>query len=587
MPREQESVLRDQLNSRLINQVIGVRQRRRVVEQNWLRSRRTWMNASLDRRFVPSDSSPAGYNIPAGRRAAERTVVRGVSLLTPNVKWFEVSPASEQGEKNVHNMDKFMWYILRKRIKSRSNINLLIRSMFMYGLCHLKTSVTVKNNQVWPSQRVVDPFAFYIFPETAATTDEAELVFEDFLYSYEKYNGLAQRGMIETIQRSELTKPDWPYHLVERLAYQGITDPTADVELSMRKVGDQLESIGAGFVSLTEMWLPHNDKLYQVYIAWNLQAGPRIVSFVQSEYDEPLYRSVIHRPLAGETYTNSMMDDISELNNIQNDLMNQFIEAVDWEQGFVAFNTQASPRMDSLKMKGRAKWEFGDDPKQAMAMFQPNVTSPGTLRALQIAWGLINSLAGTGTMAEGQPGRNMPRAGGAVNNLITLSMADIQDLAELVEQEVLTPSLSDIYKVSSQFIPESQLMRIPGGTGLYGSIMKREQILGDYDFEWIGSLQFQDESMRSQRLLIFLNMMPQLAPYLQQQGYMPNMVELVKLIWRYGLGERGLSDVIVPIEQLQQTEQQPGVAQSAQAVQNGIPGLRYSLPTITDGFVKG
>ena len=33
----------------------------------------------------------------------------------------------------------------------------------------------------------------------------------------------------------------------------------------------------------------------------------------------------------------------------------------------------------------------------------------------------------TGTIAEGQPGRNMPRAGGAVNNLVNLSMADVQD----------------------------------------------------------------------------------------------------------------------------------------------------------------
>ena len=131
-------------------------------------------------------------------------------------------------------------------------------------------------------------------------------------------------------------------------------------------------------------------------------------------------------------------------------------------------------------------------------------------------------------------------------------------------------------------------MRIPGGTGLYGSIMKREQILGDYDFEWIGSLQFQDESMRSQRLLIFLNMMPQLAPYLQQQGYAPNMVELVKMVWRYGLGERGLSDVIVPIPKLQQPPGQNGNQGNDQGTaQNGIPGLRYSLPTVTDGFVRG
>lgn len=603
MPKQTEIDLQRQMGSQLINQMIGIRDRRRVVEQNWLSSRRAWMNSRFDMRYMSTESSSSPYNIPAGRRAAERTIVRGVSLLTPNVKWFEVTPTGDVPDDTVSNVDKFMWYVLRKKIRSRSNINLLMRSIVLYGLCHLKTSVQVRNGQVWPFQRVVDPFAFYIFPETAETIDQAELIFEDFLLSYEKYNARAQAGFVEELKRDDLVKPDWPYHLTERLAYQGITDPTQDVSVQLEKTGEALQNTGAGFVSLSELWLPRNDKLYQVYIVWNCKRGPKIVNFIQSEYDEPLYRSVIHRPLSGETYTNSMMDDITELDNIQNDQFNQFVDAVNWEQGFVAINEAAGGggnRQDSWKMKPRAKWMMGDDPRNILQLLQPNVTSTNQLRAWQIELGLINSLAGTGTIAEGQPGRNMPRSGQAVNNLVNLSLADVQDIAELVEQEVLTPSLSDIYKVSSQFIPESQLMRIPGGRAFYGgggiesTVLKRKDIIGDYEFEWVGSLQFQDENMRSQRMLIFLNLLPQLAPALLQQGYMPNYVELIKYVWRYSLGERGLSDVIVPIPQQQGPiiPGQPGAGAPSggngqqQTQQNGLAGLRYNLPQPTQGFVR-
>lgn len=594
MPRAQEVELKRQLSASLIDTVIAVRQRRRLVEENWLRSRRAWMNMNFESHFRSTDTSPNNYNVPAARRAAERSVVRGIKLLTPNVKWFEVAPMGDVPDEKIDNVDKYMWYILRKRIKSRSNISQLVRSMCMYGLCHIKTGIVVQNGQVWPSQRAVDPFAFYTFPETANTPDEADLVFEDFLFSYERYKTFSDRGIVEEINKSDLVKPDWPYHLTERLAYQGITDPTQDINVNIDRVSNSLEKIGASFVSLTELWLPKNDALYQVYIAWNLKDGASVVGFVKSEYDQPLYRSVVHRPLPGELYTNSQMDDITELNTMQNDDINKFKDAVDWEQGFVAFSNQGSGgdmRRDSYKMKGRAKWEFSDDPRQMLQFINPPDTSTNILRAWQIELGLINSLAGSGTIAEGQPGRNMPRAGNAVNSLINLGMADIQDISELIEQEVLTPSLSDIYKVSTAFIPDHQLMKIPGGKGLFGSILKRADIIGDYEFEWVGSLQFQDESQRAQRLMIFLNLMPTLAPMLQQQGYQFDAPKLIKMIWRYGLGERGLSDVVVP---MQQQGMVPGgsVNGSGERVSDadvkgqGVAGLQYQLPKPTNGFVK-
>lgn len=591
----QELELRYELESSLINTIISIRARRRQIEEQWLRSHRAWQSLGYDRRVTTSESSPNDYNIPFARRALERTVVRGVRMLTPNVKWHEVTPMGEVDDETLSNMDQFMWYVLRKKIRSKSNISQLVRCMALYGRCHLKTSIGMSNGQVWPAQRVVDPFSFYVFPETVSVVSEADLVFEDFLFSYEKYKTMSDNKLIDPITPSELTAPTWPYHLIERLANQGLTDPGQDATILRRSVTDKLDATQGSYASLTELWLNKSDKLYQVYILWNHSNAPRIVGFIPSAYDTPLYRSVIHRSLPNETYTNSMMDDIVELSSLDNDILNQYLDAVNWEQGFVGVNDDEISRLDSIKVKGRATWHMKGDPRDAISLFNPPNTSVNQLRAFQVVTGLVNSLAGTGTIAEGQPGRNMPRAGGAVNNLVNLALADVEDMVNLIEQEVMSPSLGDIHKVSSQFIPDEQLMVIPGGKGLTKAVIKKSQILGDFQFEWVGALQNQDDQQRAQRLMIFLNMMPTLEPMLNRQGYTFNAVELLQMIWRFGLGERGLKDVVTPIAELQKEIQanfaaQPGDKPNGQSngQSNGKPvsGLNYRLQTPTSGFVK-
>lgn len=621
MPIKQETQLAASMRSALCQQTVAIRDRRRLVEEKWLRSRRTHMGFPLPRYF-PTDTAIGNYRIPAARRVLERTIVRVVKMLTPKVKWFEVAPMGDnQDTDQLSNVDKFLWYVMRKKIKSRSIISQLARCMVLYGMPVLKTSIVIQNNQVWPTQRAVDPFSFYIYPETAPTLDEAEDIFEDFLYSYEKYNTFVEKGIVEPISRADLTPPMWPYHLVERLAYQGISDPTANVDIAIDSVKRQLENTTNAFVSLTEKWIKREGKLYQVYIAWNVNPHPRIVGFFESQYDEPLYRTCIHRPLPGETYTTAQAEDIMELDNVTSDLFNQFIDSVDYEQGFVAFGGSEGIRRDTFKMKGRAKWDFGsENPREVMQFIQPPVTSTNQLRAWQICNAMMNSMGGAGTIAEGQPGRNMPRAGGAFNTMVELGLADVQDLAEVLEQEVLTPGISDVYKVS-RLIPDDQLMKIPGGVALYAggtlrsNIIKKQDILGDYEFEWIGSLQFQDDAERAQRLMIFLNMAPQLMPLLEMQGYTLDIAELVQTIWRSGIGERSLSKVVLTMQEMQQKMQKtavssgqppvpPEIMQMVQQLKqqgangtngttngttNGKPavsGLNPTLPTTTQGFIR-
>lgn len=606
---EQESELKTSLRRALTEQCVGIRERRKTVEMKWLNNRSSWMNTHYQGRYVPSPTDPFDYNIPAARRVSERTCVRITKLLTPSVKWHEVFPMrSDIPQSTLTNVDNYMHYVSRKKIKTRSNISQLSRTMLLYGLCTLKTSVQFQGTQVWPYQRACDPFSFYMFPETCPTTEEAEVIFEDFLFSYEKYRTFVAKGIVDDHNRSEFGPPDWPYHLTERLAYQGITHPTnqVDIEIEKARVSKELQQTTSGFVNMTEMWIRRESVLYQVYIAWNFSTPPaaRIVGFFRSAYDHPLYRTAIARPLPGETYTNNQYEDIQELDNIQKDLFNQLISAVNYEQGFLLNGT--GTRRDHWRLGSRNVIDVEGDPRENLSFVEPPNTSGNILRTFQIVTAMIQSMGGSGSIAEGQPGRNMPRAGFAVQDLINLGMADIQDIAEVIEQEVLTQGLSDVYKVSQLFIPESQRMIIPGGESFYpgldgpSSVLKLADIMGDFEFEWVGSLQFQSESQRAQQLLMFANLAIQIEPKLAPQGKMINWAELVPMIWRHGLGERGLDRVIVDMPQPQGMPMGVGMPGSppsggpagaaqpgAEASANGtappvrsVPGLQVPNPQI-------
>lgn len=597
----QEDSLKQQLGRRIWEREEAIRQRRVTVEHRWLANREVLMASDYSSNFRGSDSAAGPYNIPDGRTSLERTIVRCAEVLTPRTKWYEVIPMKasrgnpEEEDRKATNVDKFMDMALQKWIKTTSNILQHVRSMVVCGRTTQRTSVMFRNGKARPSQRVVDQFSYYTFPETATNQDEIELQFEDFTIPYEKYFTLMDKGIVDDVREEDVQATEWPYHLVQRLAQQGITDPGDNLEARTHTVREQLERAGGTYCNITEAWITKEDKLYQVFHLRNAKGGPRCVGFIQSVYDEPTYRTTIHRSFPGETYTTELAGDIVELSRMSNDLANKFMEQVDREQGM--FFVDSTGRHDSWKFKGGAVWQFNGNPRDLVQFVQPPIVSTNILRSWQIMSGKVATVGGTGSMAEGNPGRNMPRSGGAVNNLLELQFVDIKTMAKLIEREVLTEGLYDIYKVSTQFIPDFQLMNIPGGVGLAtsgnttNSVLRKQDILGDYEFSWIGSIQSAENEEQVQKQMILFNLItnPMVAQQLQQQGYMVNIPEFIRMLWHDALGIRGLADIIIPAPQQPDPTLPPlpgeGEGETVPDT-TAIPQLNYDLPALTNGYVR-
>ncbi|KKK90564.1 hypothetical protein LCGC14_2721730, partial [marine sediment metagenome] len=313
----------------------------------------------------------------------------------------------------------------------------------------VKTGVRVERSGkevlVWPTARAVDPFMFFTWPETCTNIEDAQIVVEDNMMPWETYAANMKRGVVEQIKRESLTKVEWPQNVIKRLTDQGIPSPD-DMSSTPQANTDQENKPVQNFLAISEVWMRKETSWWFVWLLWNVEGGPKIVRVSKKLKSRPSYRMVVSREIPGEAYTSAMMDDIEPLQVLLNDQINMTSEAqaVSFSPPTVVDPDRVS-RASSIIYKPRAIWYA--DP-EGIKMLEPKDTTKIGFQGIQMTLGLMDTFSGSSPLAEGQPTRNLPRAGFAVSSLLSLSLADIKDAAILMEDEILTPLLGDLYGIT-------------------------------------------------------------------------------------------------------------------------------------------
>lgn len=602
MPRKSEDL--QWLIDMLIPMMNGTRQRRLFIESEWLLNYRAWQGWPSQSYILPLPDNAIHYFIPHVRRAVERNVARATKLLMPNQDWHQTLPFDGKSHENAESVHNVMRYVYTKKYPTKRLINTGIRCLELYNFTATHTSVAIQNDEVWPYQRVVDPFNFYVFPDTANNTEDALLIFEDSIVPYQVYNGFVDKdnpelSLYEPLKADELAKPVWPYHLVERLGYRGLTNPSDFIEGSgstltitesqrkeiFKQTNEELANQANAFVALSKVYFRLSSRWYYTVICTNIKGGAtdnisnkynaKVVRLDDTE-NQPLYRWTNTRPLPGELYTNARVDDIRVLQNLANTTLSQ-VESnrTMFAEPPIVMDAAAQGRTESKVFGNRKVWTVDTGGAKVSDIIQSldiEDTSTNGIRDFQIYLGLIDKGSGGG-LAEGTPGRNMPRAGFAANTLLNVALIDVEDLADTYEQDVLTPGLADTYHIILEYIPDSQLIKIPNKNPNLIKAYAKNDITGDYSFTWLGSLGFQDTQVRADKFMQFLQTLLNPAALqlvlqqLSQQKQTIDFVNLIKTVYSFGLGERGLGDIIIPLtpEQLQAMNQPSPEQQRSQA----------------------
>src|SRR3990172_568551 len=177
MPTKDTQYLLDML----IPAMDGVRQRRKFIENEWLLNYRTWQGWPSQEYVVNLPDNAIYYYVPHARKAIEKSVKRITKLLLPDSNRFQTLPFDGKSHEHAEAVQDVLQLIIEKKIPTRRNISSIARCLQLYNLGVLHTSVIIQKDEVWPYQRAVDPFNFYVFPDTAASQEEALLIFEDVI----------------------------------------------------------------------------------------------------------------------------------------------------------------------------------------------------------------------------------------------------------------------------------------------------------------------------------------------------------------------------------------------------------------------
>lgn len=529
-----------------------VRDRRNAAELRWLANHAAWMGQRT--RFYYNSDQFQHY-IPIARQAVERTSTRMRQMLVPDNDFFEVYPGDVFDMANSVGADavsSYMAYLLDNRIHIKSVVSQLCRSIVMYGRAVTKSSVElvhwhedpegkVKHVDIWPTLRAVDVFSFFSFPETTTDLDRCQLLFEDVMLPWSEYLDAveASDGLIDGIVRKDLNKPEWPHHHMERLSLMSLSTPSdipsGDDDKNKVQVGD--------FVQLTEGFMKAQQSWLHFWIVWNVKEGPKMVRLHKLVGIRQPYRLAVLREVPGESYTSGNMDDTEPLQILFNDQINRMEEAASIAAvPPVRVDPMKVTRTDSLVFRPRAKWLM--EPDGAKLLEVPD-TSRGSQAAAMMTMNLIMSTFSPGGLTQGQPPRGSPRAGFAFSSMVNLSMADIKEPADILEEQLLTPSLKDLYNLTVLFVPSEQVIRIPGAAAYRPQNLTTYDLYGGWSFKWVGQLQAQDMQVRGQRMQQFMEGVAPLLEPLMMQGWNMDLGQLLKMIWRDVLGERGFDRILV------------------------------------------
>lgn len=569
--------------------VTQLRLRRKVMEERWLLNHAAWLGRH---QRVMFKSEMFSHYIPVARRSVERHTIRAAQMLLPSNEFFEVYPGDEitpDSGKSAESVRAALYHVFTKRLKPYVTVRQLVRCYLNYSFAAVKTGVEVvpiyDNNgtkveeHVWPTWRAVDPFVLYRWPETVSDVDRCEIVAEDHMMPWSQYEKLQTMKLVEVLDPKHLSKPEWPTHLIRRLQDQGLSMPD---DTATKDPADESKQAGSDFVALTEIYAKEANGWRMFWLVWNYQDPtkrdtPMVVRTAKRLRPRPPYRLVSAREIPGQMYTTAMMDDLEPLQVLVNDQFNMMLEGQ-----ATAFSPPAAidadkvTRADTMVYRPRAKWLV--DPTGVKFLEVPDTTRSGVM-GIQVTLGMMDSFSGSNPLAEGQPTRNLPKAGFAVSSLLNLSLADIRDTAQMLEDEVLTPSLQDVFQIMVEFTPAKQVFKIPGTQSWPARQLSIADLEGDWSFRWVGSLQSQDYQVKAQRMMAALQGLGKMAPVIMQdlarRGKRINFEALLRRLWREGLGERGAESLVEdmkPEEQIMRAMEMLVAAQGGGALGNPGPG---------------
>jgi len=574
-----DSEILDEVERGLVPLLMRIRYDRIRAEEKWQRYYRIW-NCELDKN---SYSGRSKIFLAAARQTCETwtsSIIR--DFFPASDDWFQVLNVDEiADEMRADSLEHLFYYFFKKQQKIKSDSIPFIRQLVTYGTSPGKLTFADKDKMVkalkliqqnerykmvnknvkyqyGPLFRARNLFNFYVWPTTALDVQDCELAWEDIEVSVEHIKEMGSKpinpndkklGTVYVVPEEvyNQTGPtnrgrDWFRFRREKLQRFGLSqDPS-----------DRWNDLSKNHRNLSELYWTRDidgtgekEWLITVINDWHVV---RIQENPFWHKKKPFFVPRLIRVI-DEFYGRGIMDTIDRVQYMLNDMVNQTMDSVQYELNPITIVDPGSVAYsNSIRFHPGAKWLMAD-PLKSVVFTKPASVAQIGFQTLSMLQGFMQDFSGANAAMQGQPavrgrGRAQNTAAG-FSTMISQGSLPMTQIIEDLEEQFGEPLLEMSYSLIEQFMDETILLRILGrrGAPLIQKEVSIEDIIGNYEFKWMGSIASRNRQILGQQMINFLNIARGLPPQVLQQVNWP---WLVKKIWTEGLGLQDAQEMFNP-----------------------------------------
>jgi hypothetical protein len=581
-----DTKLRAKVESELLPLVKRVRTDRKQMRETWLRY--YWLWACV--RDQQAYSGRSQTFIGTTRKIIENWTRRIVRDLFPSSTdgWFAnkaMRRAFESREATIHTLFQ---YFFTKHTQLRRQATPWVRQGVTLGTSPVKVVWRHEEREIemlrdvfdeegnptgnWkrvvervtdfvgPTFRPVDLHAFFVYPVTVQDVNDAEAAWEELLVPRERVRQLAktpvhpddddQGMMFENVEE-----------LLELVSTTGSSGKARDkFDAEARRLSDK------GFTHRLDMRLPAalrpidyteltwkrdllgTGKPQRWLIGIGADQVPVRIQQVPFWHGRAHWLAMKFLEVQNEFYGHGLPELIDRLNYTLIDVADQATDALVWCMNpITVVDMFAVQDPTSLRMRPGAKWlaqiagvKFIEPPKETAAV---------GFQAVSQYRSLMHELADIVPLQGGIP-KSRGRAKESTSGMqlaITEAQIDVKEVVESVEVSVMVPFLRMTHSLAQQFMPDKLILQVAGadGASMVEKQITPQDVIGDFEFEWLGSVQSTNLQVRAQQLLTFFGIVSKIPPEVYaSQNIEVDLKYLLREIYGTGLGMRGADRVI-------------------------------------------
>lgn len=391
-------------------------------------------------------------------------------------------------------------------------------------------------------------FNWYIYPQTAESIREAQLIFEDIEVPRTHLLSMKHKKRWENVDEALKAGPESNHDSNQQ-------QQLADTANLPTHGSSKWDSDIAGQNVLTEIWcflhlprtayLPHENP-EEPLPTKIIMSGNIVLECTRNPFwhQRPPYEVGRMGVEPGFFYGVGWGRRIRSLQYLANDFSNQTNDNLIYSLNPVQLiNTGLMAGPMAPMAPGRVYPVLDVD---AAIKFErpPSEQVQQGLGMLQFVISMIQDMGGAPAILQGLGAGKGAKTATSAQILQKNALTPLQDIVEDIELDVMVPLMQAAW-VNAQQYREEEVMIAVAGQSLK---ISPEQLAGDYDFRWLASSQAMNQQVRAQQAMQLIQAVAPLVPLLAQQNKVVDFEALVERIYTDGFGFRNFSSFIRPAQ---------------------------------------